>query len=157
MLEPVIEEGGFELVDLEWIGSSRRTTPVLRLYIDCLGRKTGVTLDDCAEVSRTVGLYLDQADLIAHAYTLEVSSPGVERRLRKAVDFERFRGREVRVELRCKLEGRRRLRGRIRNVEEGRVCLEEGPGQAVSFPLSQLKHAHLVVDFDDLLGRTAGS
>src|SRR5918912_3742208 len=92
LLEPIIAREGFELVEVEWA----REGPawVLRLYVD---REGGVTIDHCQELSRTVEPVLDVEDFIEPAYNLEVSSPGVERPLRKPDDFERFAGQRAHV------------------------------------------------------------
>ena len=104
LAEPIVSSEGMELVDLEY----RREGPgwVVRLYVDKPG---GVTLDDCREISQQFGARLEVEDRIPHRYTLEVSSPGLDRVLRKAVDFDRFAGHAVGIALDRPLEGRRRF------------------------------------------------
>lgn len=121
LLEPVVEQAGYELVDLEYQKESGHW--VLRLFID---RPQGITLDDCELVSQRVGAYLDEADPIPHSYLLEVSSPGVNRVLRKDNDFARFRGRLVSVRTYAPVEGRRQFRGELEGLEEGFVLVREG-------------------------------
>ncbi|MCR4418936.1 MAG: ribosome maturation factor RimP [Clostridia bacterium] len=121
LLEPVVEETGYELVDLEYQKESGHW--VLRLFID---RPEGITLDDCEAVSERVGRYLDEVDPIPHRYFLEVSSPGVNRTLRKDRDFERFRGQKVWVRTYGPVEGRRQFRGQLQGLEAGCVLVREG-------------------------------
>jgi ribosome maturation factor RimP len=100
--EPLVVAEGMELVDLEY----RREGPrwVLRLFIDKQG---GVTVDDCARISREVGDLLDVKDIIPQAYVLEVSSPGLNRRIRKKEDFSRFVGQKVKLRLVSPKDGRK--------------------------------------------------
>lgn len=121
LLEPVVEEAGYELVDLEYRKESNRW--VLRLFIDQPG---GVDLDDCGLISQKVSEFLDGADPIGHQYNLEVSSPGLNRTLRKDSDFLRFRGRMVSVKVFASLEGRRRFFGQLEGLEDGFVLVREG-------------------------------
>jgi ribosome maturation factor RimP len=94
---------------------------VLRLFIDKAG---GVTLDDCQAASDKVGAFLDAANVMNHGYTLEVSSPGLDRVIKKDKDFQRFVGHRVSVRLRAPVEGRRRYQGFLKGLEEGRIVLE---------------------------------
>lgn len=118
-LESLLAQDAYELVDLRYAHEGPRW--VLRLFIDKAG---GVTIDDCEAVSGKVGAYLDAADLIARSYSLEVSSPGLDRVIKKDADFQRFAGHRVRVNLRVPLDGRRRFSGFLRGLEDGRVVLE---------------------------------
>jgi ribosome maturation factor RimP len=140
LLEPAIEAAGYELVELEFSPASRRA--LLRVYID---RTDGerVTVDDCAEVSRTVSAVMDTADPIERAYELEVSSPGFDRPLRKRAHFERFLGSEVRLELAAPLEGRKRFKGQLVAVE-GEELIMEVDGRTWRLPLVQIDKARLV-------------
>lgn len=121
LLEPLVEENGYELVDLEYKKESGRW--VLRLFID---RPEGITLDDCEYVSQRVGDYLDVADPIPHSYLLEVSSPGINRVLKKDKDFVRFRGRTVSIRTFAPIEGRRLFRGYLEGLEADHVLVREG-------------------------------
>jgi len=100
LVEPMLTVEGYELVDVEVVGSGPRT--ILRLFIDKAG---GVTIDDCASVSEAVDAILDVEDPFESAYTLEVSSPGLDRPLRKPADFERYAGRKVRIKTYGPVEG----------------------------------------------------
>ena len=112
LIEPLLQRLGYELVDLEY--SAGRAHAGLRLFID---REAGVTLDDCAQVSREVSTLLDVEDPIPSAYTLEVSSPGFDRVLRTQAHFGRFVGSRVFVELKEPRAGRRRYTGKLLTVE----------------------------------------
>ena len=133
---------GLELVEVELRGAGNNQ--VLRLFIDKPG---GVTLADCENVSHQVGTILDVEDVIAAHYTLEVSSPGLDRKLLKPADYERFRGRKARVKLRHPKEGRSNFVGRLAELEQGEVSLEVEGGAKVRFPLEEVVTARLVVEF----------
>src|SRR5215469_5000686 len=119
LIEPVLGRMGYELVELEY--SAGRAHAVVRLFID---REAGVTLDDCAQVSREVSSVLDVEDPIPSAYTLEVSSPGFDRVLRTQAHFGRFVGSRVFIELKEPREGRRRYTGKLLPVDESGIALE---------------------------------
>ncbi|MGH8203772.1 MAG: ribosome maturation factor RimP [Steroidobacteraceae bacterium] len=140
LLEPVVAGLGYELLEIEWSGSGHSS--LVRAYID---RKDGggVGLDDCERASRAIGAVLDAEDLIGHAYRLEVSSPGFDRPLRTAEHFARFTGSEARIELAAPVEGRRRFRGRLGPVEDGKVSIEVDRKEW-KLPLSGISKARLV-------------
>jgi ribosome maturation factor RimP len=118
LLEPAVAALGYELTDLD-AHTGRRG--LLRLYI---GRKDGITtLEDCERVSEQVGALLDVEDPLPGSYVLEVSSPGLDRRLRTLEHFERFNGEAVKIELKDARDGRRRLSGRLAGVEAGEVLV----------------------------------
>jgi ribosome maturation factor RimP len=118
LLEPAVAALGYELTDLDAHGGRRG---LLRLYI---GRKDGITtLEDCERVSEQVGALLDVEDPLPGSYVLEVSSPGLDRRLRTLEHFERFNGEAVKIELKDARDGRRRLSGRLAGVEAGEVLV----------------------------------
>lgn len=121
LLTPLIEQEGGELVDLQW----RREGPqwVLRLFLDKAG---GITLDDCAYFSDRVGAMLDEGDKIERAYVLEVSSPGLDRVIKKDKDFARFTGKPVKVRLKAPEAGSRRFSGILKGLAEGRVQVQVG-------------------------------
>ena len=135
-----MEAAGFELLLVEWTTQQGRA--VLRLYLD---RPSGeVTIGDCTEMSRLLGPLLDAHDPIAGSYSLEVSSPGLDRPLVKPEHFERFVGREAKVRLKPMQEGgRRNWRGRILRVEtEAVVLVVDGKEQTLRF--SDMERANLV-------------
>ncbi len=141
---------GFELVDVRWGGSARR--PQLRIRIEkpepTVGE--GVTVDDCAAVSRGLEPWLDACEDLPERYVLEVSSPGVDRPLIHRRDFVRFRGEQVAVKGHDVLAGRaRRLEGELLGLEEGEgedgaVRLRLADGEEVSIPRTQIAGANLV-------------
>ena len=141
MLEPVVERLGYELADLEY------ATDLVRLYIDKPDAEEGVGLSDCETVSRQVSALLDVEDPISGDYNLEVSSPGLSRRLVKAAHFERFAGSRVKVKLKRLLEGRRHFnKAKLVGFEEPNVILQEGKDKFV-VPLDEIDLARVVPDF----------
>lgn len=119
LISGILEQENAELVDWEYLNDKGRW--VLRIFID---KEPGVTLDDCEYFSDRVGSALDATDLMERAYVLEVSSPGIDRLVKKDKDFERFAGRGVRVSLNSQVEGRRHLRGRLLGLKDGDVAVE---------------------------------
>ncbi|HET6726048.1 MAG TPA: ribosome maturation factor RimP [Gammaproteobacteria bacterium] len=119
LLEPTIERLGYSVVDIEYHPRGRRST--LRIFIDSA---SGITLDDCSRVSHQVSGVLDVEDPVPGAYELEVSSPGLDRPLRTAADFERFAGSEVTLKMHAPVNGRRRFRGKLVGLEDGQIVLD---------------------------------
>lgn len=136
-LGPELAEMGFELIEVEFERHGR--TDILRLFID---REGGVTIDDCTSASRQVSAVLDRDDFIESHYTLEVSSPGIARPLRKPVDFERFAGERVKVKTVAPVEGRSRFAGVLRGYCDGMVVLEID-GSKYQIHLENVKRANL--------------
>jgi ribosome maturation factor RimP len=137
-IEPVLEEMGFELVDVEYLGAGGRT--VLRIYMD---RPGGVTIDDCARVSREIGVLIDVKNLIPQRYVLEVSSPGLNRRLKNERDFAWAIGKRVKVRMKSPLEGRRNFAGRLTRVKSGMIVIAADGGEAM-LPIGEIEKANLV-------------
>ncbi len=142
LLAPVIAALGLECVGIEFAPS--RGNSLVRLYIDAADRP--VNLDDCEAVSREVGAALDVADLIAGRYTLEVSSPGLERPLFTPAQFARFVGQDAKVQLNVPLAGRRRFQGRIEAVAGADITLIQD-GKPVVIRHDNVLKANLVPDF----------
>ncbi|MDE2305960.1 MAG: ribosome maturation factor RimP [Gammaproteobacteria bacterium] len=141
MLEPTIEALHFELVDLEFAKSGRGG--LLRLFIDRADRASGpVTVDDCAVVSHAVSEVLDAADPIGGHYTLEVSSPGLDRVLRKPAHFAQVVGERVFVELKLPIDGRRRYLGRLSEVGADAIVVEVD-GRECRLPFERIHKARL--------------
>jgi ribosome maturation factor RimP len=140
----VAAERGLELVHVEMAGGAR--APIVRLFIDKPG---GVTHADCSEVSTHVGTVLDVEDFISAAYTLEVSSPGLERGLYGRADFERFAGRAAKVRTRGAVGGQRNFRGRIVSVEGDEVLFDDKTTGRVRLPLSEVAKANLEIDVEE--------
>jgi ribosome maturation factor RimP len=141
-LEPVVVAEGMDLVDLQW--HRRGSRWVLTLFIE---RPEGVTLDDCARISRQVAERIEVDSLIDHAYTLEVSSPGLDRPLRTLADFTRFQGHLVRIVTTMPIQGRSTFVGRLQGVGEESVLVEAQRLGTVPIPVTQIKHARLEIEF----------
>lgn len=140
LLGPVVHGLGYELWEIEY--APRAGGGLLRLYIDS---PDGISLEDCEKVSRAVSAVLDEADPIPNEYTLEVSSPGLDRVLRSQAHFARFAGSRVKVEMIQLINGRKRFQGRLRQVGESEITLETDGGE-VSLPIEDIHRARLVPD-----------
>jgi ribosome maturation factor RimP len=137
--ERVAADAGLEVVDVQLLGGGQAR--LLRIYID---KPEGVSHADCEYITQHVGTILDVEDVIPGSrYTLEVSSPGVERKLTKPREFERFIGQKVKVVLREPVENQRHWVGALTNFAEGIITLEPSPGRSVQFPLEQVERANL--------------
>jgi ribosome maturation factor RimP len=152
--ERVADPEGIEIVDIQLLGSGRGR--LLRIYIDrpesgvaeSPERLHGVSHADCEFISQQVGTILDIEDVIpGDSYTLEVSSPGLERKLSKAKDFERFVGQKAKVVLREPVENQRRWEGKLAGISQGIVALEPAAGRIIHFPLDQVQKANLKFDW----------
>jgi ribosome maturation factor RimP len=152
LAEPHIAGAGLELVELDFNREAEGW--VLRVYIDRPwlpdqpeDPSVGIGFDECERVSRDLSAALDVADAINHAYRLEVSSPGIDRPLRRARDFQRFAGRQVKVRTVDMVDGRRNFSGTIRGAV-GDVVEVECDGRSYQIPVSAIARAHLVPDWD---------
>ncbi len=144
LLEPSVNDLGYELVDVEY--HPGRKTGVLRLYIDA---EAGIGLDDCEQVSRQVSAVLDVDDPISGQYNLEVSSPGLDRVLRTDAHFERFLGHEVRILLRGARDGRRKFKGLLAGAGEGQIEVTVDD-RTERFDIAEIEQARLVPDLSAL-------
>lgn len=147
LAESLLVQMGMELVDLEYKREGREM--VLRLYID---KEGGVTLDDCATVSRELSEIIDVEDFIPEHYNLEVSSPGLNRALKKESDYERYKGRLVKVrtfELLPDEEGNKRktFLGELVGLADGFVTVYLREGQTARIPLGKIAKANLEFEF----------
>jgi ribosome maturation factor RimP len=145
IIEPSLAAMGYRLVRVVVTGGRRATLQVMAERID----DAPITVDDCALISRSVSALLDVADPIADAYTLEISSPGIDRPLVQPEDYNRFSGFEARIELAQPFEGRKRFRGRLLGSADGEVRLATEAGEA-RLPLANVTRARLVLT-DDLI------
>lgn len=134
---------GLEMVHTEVAGPEGH--PVLRVFIDKPG---GVTHDDCSEVSTQIGTVLDVEDFIHSAYTLEVSSPGLERGLYKPADYERFAGSAAKIKTRSAIGSQRNFRGRIVGTTAGHVIIEDRTSGQVEIPFESIARANLEIDVE---------
>jgi len=141
MVEPLIKEKGLELVDVEYVREGAHW--YLRLYIDKDG---GVDMDDCSSVSHVVSEMLDQKNPIPQAYMLEVSSPGLERPLKKEEDFVRFQGSLVMVHTASPFQGFKKFTGNLVGLINDEIVLEYND-ERVAIPRTLVKKAHLTLDF----------
>jgi ribosome maturation factor RimP len=138
IIEPVVAAMGYELVWVEFHSSGRNG--LLRVYID---HPDGITVDDCSRVSHQVSGLLDVEDPIPGHYTLEVSSPGLDRPLHGAAQFDRFAGHKVNIRLKLPVNGRRKFTGTLRGLREDAVVLESEEGE-LCLPLDDIDMARLV-------------
>ncbi|MBP6941946.1 MAG: ribosome maturation factor RimP [Syntrophorhabdaceae bacterium] len=139
-LMPIIGESGLELVEVEFRPSGKRW--LLRIYID---KEGGVTIDDCAWVSRELGIVLDVEDIIEHPYRLEVSSPGLTRKLTRREDFVRYRGKRCRIITTESIAGRNEFIGEIGNITDDGVEISEKI-DIFTIPICAIKRAHLEIE-----------
>lgn len=147
MLEPVIEQLGYEVVRIMTIGQAN---PTLQIMIDKTDG-TEITVDDCAKVSRALSDVLDENDPIKDKYNLEVSSPGLDRPLTKLAHFERFADYEVKIETDELIEGRKRFKGVLKGVKNSDVVLEMDE-TIYEIPFDAISKAKIILT-DDLLAR----
>jgi ribosome maturation factor RimP len=138
IIEPAVTALGFELVGVEHLTQGRHS--LLRVYID---HPDGVDVDDCADASHQISAVLDVEDPIRGDYTLEVSSPGLDRPLFNEAQFARYIGKLAEVRLRVAQQGRRRFRGRLLEVEDGRLRIEVD-GVEYELMLDNVDKAHLI-------------
>ena len=138
LLEPTVEGLGYELTDLELRQGGR--SGVLRVFID---KSDGIGLADCETVSRQISALLDVEDPLPGHYVLEVSSPGLDRKLTKLEHYRRFLGNDLRVQLRFPLEGRRKFRGTLLAADEKAIEIDVD-GKSYSLPMATIESARLV-------------
>jgi ribosome maturation factor RimP len=141
--ERVAIDHGLELVHTEVAGPDNK--PIVRIFID---KPDGVTHQDCSEVSLHVGTVLDVEDFIHASYTLEVSSPGLERGLYKAQDYERFAGRLAKIRSRRPINGQRNFRGRLVGIEGEEVVFDDRTSGRVKIALDSIAKANLELDVE---------
>ena len=145
IIEPNLQDMGFDLVRVKISGAQQRTLQIMAERID----DGTMTVEDCAAISRSVSALFDVEDPIKGSYTLEVSSPGLDRPLTRPQDYIRFTGLEARVELSQPMDGQRRFRGRIDGMSDGVVRLEL-EGDRVEIPYTDIERAKLILN-DELL------
>jgi len=147
MIEPIVVSLGCELWGLEYLTQGRYTT--LRLFID---GPTGVSLEDCEKVSRQVSSVLDVEDPIDGEYTLEVSSPGMDRPLYTPAHYARYVGETVNVRLRMARDGRRRFKGEIVKVDGNDVVITV-EGKELLLPVDAIDKANIVPRYDEIIAK----
>ena len=151
IIAPTVEALGYELVRVMVSGRHRPTLQVMAERRD----RAAMTVEDCEAISRAISAKLDVEDPIRDSYTLEVSSPGIDRPLVRAADFARFLGHLARVESRLPIEGQRRFTGRLLAADDARVRVATERGE-VEIPLAEVARAKLVLT-DELIAATRAS
>jgi ribosome maturation factor RimP len=144
--ENATKDAGLELVHVEIGGTGRK--PTVRIFID---KPDGVTLEDCSLVSQRVGKILDEEDFIPSAYTLEVSSPGLERGLYNLKDFQKFAGEMAKVKTNEAIGGQKNFSGKITGVEGQDIIFEDKINGTVTIPYNIVTKANLQIDFEEEL------
>ena len=142
MLRPVVEDMGYEIVDVEFVKEGQNW--YLRLYID---KEGGVTIDDCEVVSKAVEVVLDEKDPISQMYILEVSSPGIDRPLKKDSDFVKYAGEIVDIKLYKAENGAKEFQGALKGLENNIVTITDESGNAFSFDRKAIASIRLAVIF----------
>jgi ribosome maturation factor RimP len=140
MVEPVLNAMGLQLWGVEYLGQGKHT--LLRIYIE---KEGGINVEDCAEASRQVSGLLDVEDPISNEYTLEVSSPGVDRMLFTIAQYRQYAGYMAKLRLTENFEGRRNFQGRLGAVEDNEVVLLVGEDKLV-FPIELIEKANIVAE-----------
>jgi ribosome maturation factor RimP len=141
LVEGILEEMGFELVDVEYVSNQGRW--ILRLLID---KEGGVTIDDCAKVSNELGDLIDVKNFIDHPYALEISSPGLDRPLKKEKDILKAMNKKIQLRMRAPIKGRRNYSGYLRDFRDGALHVEIETG-VVALRWSEVDKANLVYEF----------
>jgi ribosome maturation factor RimP len=149
LIEPILEQMGYELVDVEYVSSFGRW--VLRLFVD---KEGGVTVGDCARISEELGDLIDVKEFIRHPYNLEVSSPGLDRPLRREKDLFRALGKRVKVRMAVPLEGRRNFTGILLRYGDGVMHLDVD-GREVALSWAGVAKANLIYEFKSTVGEKA--
>ncbi|GAB2720315.1 ribosome maturation factor RimP [Halomonas garicola] len=142
LIEPVVAAMGFELWGIDYLSQGKHSR--LLIYIE---GENGVSVDDCADISRQISAVLDVEDPIAEAYRLEVSSPGMDRPLYTLDHFRRFQGHQVALKLRSAFDGQRKFRGLLAGIEGDEVLLQMD-GEEYCFPIESIDKANIVPRFD---------
>lgn len=146
LLTPLIVSENYELVELQYQREGENW--ILRIFVDKPG---GITIDDCAKLNEKIGRYLDEKEIIPQRYILEVSSPGLDRPLKKESDFQKVTGRLVRINVFAPVEGERHFLGRILGIEEGKVKLsiseqKNSGNHQISISLDNISNARLEIE-----------
>ncbi len=143
LIEPILDEMEIELVDIEYLSEQGRW--ILRIYVDKSG---GITLGDCTRVSREIGDLIEVKDIFHQEYVLEVSSPGLNRRLKKEKDFERAVGKNIKIRMVTPFEGQRNFRGSLQSFQDGILYLSVND-DLILLPYGDVEKANLVYDFEN--------
>jgi len=142
MIKPVVEGLGFELWGIERLSQGKYS--ILKIFIEA---EDGINVEDCATVSRQVSTLLDVEDPFSGRFTLEVSSPGMDRRLLRLEQFDAFKGSRVRLNLRRAFEGRRKYKGVLCGIEGDDVVLGTDGEEEILFPFEDIERANIIPDY----------
>ena len=143
LIEPVLDELGFELVDTEYLSEHGKW--VLRIYADGEG---GITVDDCAKISKEISALIEARDIFQHEYVLEVSSPGLNRTLKRERDFQKVVGKKIKVKMLHPVKDQKNFTGYLKAYKNGVLYIEIKDKQ-VPLPLQEVKKANLVYEFEN--------
>jgi len=138
LVEPLLEANSMELVDIEF--RTEASGWILRIFID---KSEGINIDDCVFVSRQLGYILDVEDVVPVSYSLEVSSPGLNRPLVKLADFERFKGRMCKIRISNDINGRKNFKGILNGTDEQKIIIKVD-NDIIELSLSNIEKARLV-------------
>lgn len=152
IIEATLIDMGYELVRVQLTGTQRQTLQIMAERTD----EQNMTVEDCADISRAVSALLDIEDPIRGSYSLEVSSPGIDRPLTRAKDYVRYAGFEAKVEMSQLADGRKRFRGRLLGLGDDTVKLKMETGDEVEIPLRDIARAKLVLT-DELIAASQGA
>ncbi len=141
LFEPVVTGMGYELIEIEHFPNSKHG--VLRLYID---KASGINIDDCSAVSRQISALIDVEDPVRGQFNLEVSSPGLDRPLKRLQDYQQFIGEVVKIKTSLPQAGQRNFKGRLVSVDEQTVVIETDV-EEISLPITAIDKARLVPQF----------
>ena len=141
LFEPVVTGMGYDLIEIEHFPNPKHG--VLRLYID---KEGGVTIDDCSDVSQQISALIDVEDPVKGQFNLEISSPGMDRPLRRLKDFKRFTGSKVKLKTNVPFDGQRNFTGQLLGADEDYVVIETDT-EEVSIPMSAVDKARIVPQF----------
>lgn len=144
IVTPVVQEMNLSLVDIEYMQDGGYW--YVRIYVENLNGE--ITLEECATISNKIDEDVDR--LIDQRFFLEVSSPGIERPLKKIEDFIRFKGEKIKVSLKHKLEDKKNFEGVLTECKDNRIYLEVEEGEIVEIPFSEIRKANIVYEFDEI-------
>lgn len=142
LIAPILDQSGFELVDIEFVKEGQNW--FLRIYADKSG---GISIDDCETISRAVEKKLDENDPIEQAYILEVSSPGLDRPLKKDRDFEKYKGEVVDIKLYKPFNGKKAFQGELLGLIDGKIVIKDENDDEISFDRKDIGAVRLAVIF----------
>ena len=150
IVEPLLNDLGFELVQVMLLG---KRNPSLQVMAEPIGTRP-MSLDDCRSISHALSALLDIEDLISSAYTLEVSSPGLDRPLVQLTHFERFKGREAQIETLTAIDGSKHFSGRLSGVKGNNILMQVNDDERI-FPFTDIEKAKLIIT-DEIFAKTEG-